>query len=321
MAFLRFPRPIVLSGLSAAIALLPVAALAFGTVNSLGQNAEHEKITRLALAPMGWERKSLDEIAGKSGSFGAVGAPDNPARGLMNQHSAHCDGGDYLDIQNYPHSLQDAEAVLAACQQWIFSNLKAAVTAAGEMLNADGSINDSEIPTYISCSYLGQSGRAKCNTLAALGLALHTSQDFYSHSNWTDSPIAGSGSIANPPGLNWPTPAAWLDPRGTSSFPDGLISGCYDGFPENLYCGDRVKHEVLNKDKGPINPDNGTIGQGTTPRAAGNGNFVQAVQGAVVDTQDKWTYFQERAVAVYGQERGDRIICAVIRDNPVKTCP
>ena len=68
------------AALAAVVCLTAWSAQAFGTANLLGQNAEHEKITRLALAGQGFERKSLDELAGKGGTFGAVGAPDNPAR-------------------------------------------------------------------------------------------------------------------------------------------------------------------------------------------------------------------------------------------------
>ncbi len=44
------------------------------------------------------------EIAGKNGTWGAVGAPDNPARGLSGVKAAHCDGGDYFASAGYPQS-------------------------------------------------------------------------------------------------------------------------------------------------------------------------------------------------------------------------
>ena len=74
-------------------------ALAFGTYNSpsiLGQQAEHERITRV-LANNGFEPKTLDLLAGTSGKLGAVGAPDDaldsssiPGKGLGpgEKHSA-----------------------------------------------------------------------------------------------------------------------------------------------------------------------------------------------------------------------------------------
>jgi len=74
-------------GLVAAVlfAALPMTqAFAFGTVSKvpvLGQDAEHEKITRAALSML--DAKTLEELAGTSSNFGAVGAPDDPVRGLL----------------------------------------------------------------------------------------------------------------------------------------------------------------------------------------------------------------------------------------------
>jgi hypothetical protein len=45
-----------------------------------------------ALAWRGGHRSGdLDQLAGKNNTFGAVGAPDNPLRGLMSEKAAHCD--------------------------------------------------------------------------------------------------------------------------------------------------------------------------------------------------------------------------------------
>ena len=70
-------------------------ASGFGTISGLGQDREHERITRRALACSGgsgaacFEPTTLDALAGKSGTWGAVGAPDNPARGLLLSSEAH----------------------------------------------------------------------------------------------------------------------------------------------------------------------------------------------------------------------------------------
>ena len=90
-------------GMFAAAALLmgPLPALAFGTINGLGQNAEHERITRQGLASFRLGALTLDELAGKKGTFGAVGAPDRPDRGLMSVSAAHCDNGDWLESPGY----------------------------------------------------------------------------------------------------------------------------------------------------------------------------------------------------------------------------
>src|ERR1700750_849593 len=82
--------------LASALTLAPQSAFAFGTVRALGQHAEHEQITRAALPDI--QPQTLDQLAGRNLRFGAVGAPDNPLRGLTDTAAAHCDGGDYLHL-------------------------------------------------------------------------------------------------------------------------------------------------------------------------------------------------------------------------------
>jgi hypothetical protein len=61
------------------------SAAAFGTIGTGGQNREHERITRAALACAGdggaepncFAPKTMDYLAGHDREFGAVGAPDN----------------------------------------------------------------------------------------------------------------------------------------------------------------------------------------------------------------------------------------------------
>src|SRR3954467_13248750 len=77
-----------LVGVFAVIAWLasaPGSAAGFGTIDSGGQNREHERITRAALACADsagstmacFEPKSIDYLAGPDRQFGAVGAPDS----------------------------------------------------------------------------------------------------------------------------------------------------------------------------------------------------------------------------------------------------
>lgn len=315
---IRFRSAAIVAALFACSTASAPIAVGFGTVNALGQNAEHEKITRRALSDFG--KDTLDEIAGKSGSFGAVGAPDNPARGLMSVAAAHCDGGDFLASPPapakppYPQSKADAAAKIAACRAYIVAALNKAVEVAAP-LSDPGIIN-----TSLSCTYSGSAGRAKCNVLEQLGLAFHAAQDFYSHSNWTDRAGPPPLSSTNPPGLQNTGRAPWLDPRKESPFPDGLITGCYDGFPESAHCeygsNKRIKHEALNKDTGPITPSGKLTG--TTSRGAINDNFQHAVEAAADDTRDKWKYFEERVVAVYGAQKGKLIACVVKNDDRSK---
>jgi len=204
----------------------------------------------------------------------------------------------------------------------MFEALESAVVAAGRIVPENTlSIATGEIPKYVSCVFDDSSGRAKCDVLEALCLALHASEDFYSHTNWVDQSAPGALTADNPPGLGMSAPAPFIDPAVKGPFPKGLISGCYDGFPESQYCfydGDwaRVKHAVLNKDTGPIDPATGATGPGTTPRGAVGGNFERAVAAAAADAGAKWTWFAGDLTKRYGAERGALILCAIRRDDP-----
>lgn len=313
------------------------SATAFGTISTLGQNREHEKITRAALscrlAPgliNCFEPQSIGELAGGSGTFGAVGAPDRPGRGLISDPKAHCDDGDVVPVAGYPApKLRDA---LFLCKRGMLINMLSAKVSARDLLNPDRrSINDAEIPTWFSCNYDGAPGRAKCEVLEFLGLTLHASQDFYSHTNWSDEVSSGTpGSVTNPIALGNVGRAPWLDLRSGNRTPPptDLFSGCFVSLPEWVYCRDgppghpRVRHSVLNKDKGEITLATGsvTIRGGSTPRAAGNSNFERAVNAAIQDTRDKWEHLQEMLIHTYGPVEAALMICAITHDNPVRSC-
>jgi hypothetical protein len=355
--------------------LIAGPALAFGTISlafgSHKQDREHERITRHALgcgvrelpglspplaAATCFQPKSLDELAGAKGGFGAVGAPDNPLRGLISSAPAHCDNGDYLDPslnggRQYRQTPDQAAGHLKACRAGMSAHLDAAVQDAGRILGSDGKVNDAEIPTVVGCSYGGHAagtrgGRAKCNVLEDLGLLLHASEDFYSHSNWTDRPDPQlAGSRINPPGLGQTGPAPWLDLRKTgaeadTSFPPGLISGCFvSGFAAEDGCPHEVAHAHLNKDNGSIdlagNPSAALLDfsapfkvaagpspsrAGFTPRGAIEFNFQRAVMAAIDDTRGQWAVLRERLVTTYGPERGQRLICALTHDDAARDC-
>ncbi len=78
-----------------------------------------------------------------------------------------------------------------------------------------------------------------------------------------------------------------------------------------------MKHLVVNKDDGTIDP---VLGAGTTQRGAIDDNFAHAVSAAIDDTKDKWTTFRERLEAQYGKDEGDRMACAISRDDPLASC-
>jgi hypothetical protein len=317
----------------AAILLGTVGAFAFGTVNMLGQHAEHEKVTRTALGcksnnsiftkeDLCFQDKSLDEISGKTGTFGAVGAPDNPVNNEGNRPEAHCDNSKLLECRSYIH--EQIEAAVAASHDLLHWNSVSP--------NSNGSIDNLEIPTFITCTYFRRKGRAKCNVIEHLGSALHAAQDFYSHSNWADEAASGQTTISNPIGLNKSEIAPILNLRlATTIVPNGLISGCFisEG-PSDLIGNAKCKvpsHKDLNKDLGIIEPvlfnqpGDPTLTTATTTRGKIGTNFHKAVAGAVLDTQDKIRYFKERLIEVYGNKESALMLCAITHDEPSKTCP
>lgn len=176
---------------------------AFGTIRHLGQNAEHERITRRALqctptSPTTCiQGKTLDELAGRTGTFGAVGFPDNPRSGLISETKAHCDSGDTLPVKGYPQTAAQARVRLESCRAWMVLNLDQAVAEAARLLDADGNIAARE--TRLNCRFGSEVKGAKCRVLQRFGTTLHGAQDFYSHSNWVDRPRPGPAGPGNPP--------------------------------------------------------------------------------------------------------------------------
>jgi von Willebrand factor type A domain len=315
-------------------------AVGYGTIVGLGQNAEHERMTRRALAcqPAGvgtksngicLEDTSIANLAGAPGTVGAVGYPDISS--YISDGSYHCDAGDFFPIAGYPQTAPAAAAELVKCRAVISSRIDQAVSAAAGLLGPKDEIVAQSIS--LSCTFLGGlSGRAKCDTLWHFGTALHVSQDFYAHSNWADKADARAGravSPENPDGFANSGRAGFLDVRGSPRHPAGLVTGCF-GLPEGVTCNyggllgfkyARVKHLNLNKDKGTIDPNPaGALGPGTTPRGAHSGNFARSVLAAMDDTADKWAIFRERLVAVHGAKKAALMICAIVRDDPVKDC-
>lgn len=339
-AHLRSRLACTLVGALAAGALVATAApaQAFGT--TAGQGSEHEFITRAALAcPAGtpsdgscFEPKSLDQVAGKPGSFGGVGAPDSDE---VFTPQAHCDDADFLAVAGYPQTRAAATAQLQACITHLRARFTEGVTAAAGLLKADGTLDGDAVDLSSDCTFFGGvGGRAKCEAIEGLGRALHGVQDFYSHSNWADSadPAAPVG-LTNPPGLNLPAPSALLDLSGAgfAAVPANLTTGHFTLTELVVSCATiagrtgRVTHKCLNKDTETINPVTGAVapcpaagagGIQCTDRGRVGTNSAKAVAGAITETRRQWNDFRARLVAVYGAERGKRMISAITQDVP-----
>ena len=309
-----------------------ISAHSFGTVSLLGQNTEHEKITRIALACKTREQincfrpETLDSLAGTKGTFGAVGAPD-PGPTLF-RFFAHCSGGDFLNTRNYPRSKEKAQQALTLCRRYMIFHLNKAIERSGELVTSKGELRATEAPTVFPCGYAEKADkRSKCKVLKHLGALLHAAQDFYAHSNWVD--IADQSKPLgkdNPPGLEQRGVAPWLNLRLTDpEFPEGLISGC--GGIDAVTDGEggctsnrgrlRVDHATLNKDNGKVEPGRSI---GKTPRGKLNNNFQFAVDAAIADTMDKWQTMIELLIATYGETKGHKLICAIVSDDPIRDC-
>lgn len=310
--------------------------VAFGTIACFGQNAEHERITRMALACdnpgpcLG--PKTLHMLAGRQSEhrihhFGAVGIPDRSSKLLRSE--PHCRNGDALDIEFYPRRSRDHRTPgesLEACRAYAAAKLDEAVTDAGRLLDSRGRLRPGQAPT--NCVFwFGVPGRAKCNALEAFGIMLHTAQDFYAHSNWTDRPDPTQPiGPDNPPGLGHEEAAPWFSLRDEAlrELPEGLITGCWGLFNEMGQCSYetpdgarvRVTHARINKDRGAIGE---AIGPGATRRGTVEADFERAVKAAILDTRDKWALFELKLAQRYGEASGALIACA-LRSDDARTC-
>ncbi|WP_328741549.1 CinY protein [Streptomyces caniferus] len=304
----------------------PPPPYGFGTVNGFGQHAEHERITRAALSctPQRtgndcFQPHSLDQLAGKSGTFGAVGVPDVDE---TFDASAHCDDADFLAVAGYPQSRTAATVTLGRCVNHLKADFSRGVTRAAEMVRA-GVVAADEVGLAPDCTFaLGVPGRAKCDALEGFGRALHGTQDFYSHSNWTDraDPSRRTGPH-NPPGLARTVPAPFLNlaaPAALSTVPASLTTGCFSVWPGG--CAGRLTHETLNKDTGLIDAATGAATAPTTSRGQVAGNFGAAVTVAIDSTRGQWKGFQDTLTASYGPAEGARLACALTHDHPVRDC-
>jgi hypothetical protein len=317
--------------LSGYIVLVPNSAAGFGTIEGGGQNREHERITRAAVAcPAGtgsdgdcFEPRSVDQLAGHGRGFGAVGAPDLTE---VSDPAAHCDDADFL-VGHYPQTRDEASARLLDCVNHLRRRFREAIDSAKDLLDDEGQIIGSEVNLGTDCGLdANTEQRAKCESLEGFGRALHGAQDFYSHSNWADAadPSRPTGAD-NPPGLNLPAPSPVLDLRGSSAptVPRDLTTGCFvlrDSVPGVGVCEQRVTHAAINKDNGLVDQSTGTTTSPTTPRGKVESNFAKAVAGAMVETRHQWQDFRAALETSYGARKGALMACALTHDDPLNDC-
>ena len=329
--------------------LAPTSAHAFGTWDSptiLGQQAEHERITRtLACGAKDNEgfclqAKSLDQIAGTKGYLGGVGEPDSITEVLKGPGSKHCDDGDFL-LGTYPLSRANATSALKACVDRFQAYVGHAVAQAGNLVGADGKLSLREAALDLNgrgidnCSIYDSvagerpSARAKCAVFANLGRAAHIAQDFWSHSNWGDraQPAPAGISTSNPPGLNNSGSPDFLRfPMESMTVPELLATGCDDTNPlTKSHCANRIFHGTgtgLNKDKGVIDPATGRATSPATSRGGlyGGANFQAVVTGARMQTRLMYHDFVIAVRKRYGLDRGKEIGEALSRDVPWTSC-
>jgi hypothetical protein len=205
-------RLLAVTAIGAASLMAPASAGAFGTINGMGQHAEHEKITKVlscaaedAVTPC-FESGSMAMLAGSDGTVGGVGLPDRVTE-IIGHGSAHCDDADYLPGEPYQRS-DAARAVNAidACVDLFGRHIEQAVDAAGGLAN-ERQIFYSQADATDACPWdiSGSAGievgtpSAKCKVVDGLGRALHAAEDFWSHTNWGDEanpnePVIVSGA-------------------------------------------------------------------------------------------------------------------------------
>ncbi|MEU7872843.1 vWA domain-containing protein [Dactylosporangium sp. NPDC049140] len=328
---------LALAGLGVPLLGPATPADAFGTINGTLsypgaklQRAEHEKITRAALACAPgvksdgscFEPNSLDQLAGKGDVLGAVGTPDADE---FDDHSAHCDNADYLNVPGYPatQTRAVATATLLECVHHLQARFVQGVGGAAGLLDVNGDVKIAEVDLTKSCSFLfSVPGRSKCEAIEGFGRALHGAQDFYSHSNWADeSDPAKPIGIDNPPGLNLAAPSPILNLKvgaPTPSIPVDLTTGYFSGALSDKCPGTsgRVTHACLNKDNTDINPVTGVATDPLTVRGSvpGKQNEQKAVTAAIAETKRQWADFRDSLTLTYGAEKGQRMALALTQD-------
>lgn len=307
-----------------------------------------------------FEKLSLTQLAGESGPDGHVGRGFNGAVGAPDTldpvpegPEAHCDNADFLDTkifgleEEYPQSRDIATRQLQTCVDHLRERFSEGLDAADNIVDEYARIVETQVDIsvfYCRFSFpelhLHVFARGKCSAIEGFGRALHGIQDFYAHSNWADWPAEGRVGLSNPPGLGRLDVPTFLDLRADNEIdkqvPHNLSTGCFGGGltdgpvgqpghplePGSMDCTGRITHHTMNKDNGIIDPYTGNTNSPgpNTPRSDIEDNFERAVQAAIKDSQRQWRFFREEIRRFYGTERGNIIICSLVRDEPTTDC-
>jgi hypothetical protein len=335
-----------------------ITRLAFQCPNARGSDGtcfEPRSLDQLA----GWHVDWLGFAMTGAGFNGAVGAPDTLDL-LPEGPEAHCDDADYLDVPGYPRmstrtpfipyrtlsltcpteTRAEANAKLQACIDHLRGRFRQAVASVRRLVDDRNRVRREMVeltgrpggdctfafPEWQSDDF----GRAKCHAIEGFGRALHGVQDFYSHSNWVDhaDPTKPIG-LSNPPGLGMNGIAPFLNLRGNGVIPPdqiplNLTTGCFS-LPDSPLgsgeCEGRITHHALSKDKGIIHLDGSVGAVAMDPRSeAFPSNFPLAVQAAIHHSREIWADLRDEIRQEYGTVVGNLIICALVRDDPVKSC-
>lgn len=265
--FKRWRLPTLMAVVAAGL-MAPASAGAFGTINGMGQHAEHEKITKTlscgaddSVNPC-FQTASMAMLAGSDGTIGGVGLPDRVTE-IIGHGAAHCDAADYLPGKPYqPSDAKRAVDAIDECVDLFGDHIGQAVDAAAG-LASDKKIAAGQADASDPCPWdvSGSAGieigtpTAKCKVVDGLGRALHAAEDFWSHTNWGDEanpnePVILPGTaddkeptynLLNPPGLGhtdlvpflrYPVPREDLPTEAEMLDGKAPISGCDDSADE-----------------------------------------------------------------------------------------
>lgn len=265
----------------------------------------------------------------------------------------HCLDADYLapgpgsGVTSYPRTRAQANGKLSECVGYYQRMLKRAVGAAKDLVRENSgvleinprqadSVDDRMIKPYdgnppgcLRFETDGWMNTAKCKVLRDVGLALHTAQDFWTHTNWGDAAnFRHPLGVGNPQGMRKAEPPAFLGFPAPAeyAFPDELISGCDDRLGD---CVGRVKaRESLNKDdpgeaKERVSRTYRYVGPKRGPAVGRNldpTNAFLAIDGGLDQTRSTWTAFVDRLEAVYGTDKSDLMVKALTEETPWTAC-